>query len=471
MGNTTMVRITEHTCPITLFASGMFSGVSCDQETERFVGMVSVRAEELPDSAPEPTERPQACIVAVVDKSGSMSDKMNALKNTLNFIIGELGKNDQLGIVEYDTGVYTTLPMTKMDNMGKQKAMLVVNKLSPGSATNLSGGLMEGLRMVPTGPEADSVVSSVLLLTDGKANSGIRTTNGIISMMRDAQSQGIGKSVVHTFGFGTGHNAKMLKDISDAAEGTYYYIQGNDTIATAFADCLAGLLSVVGQGIELKIDSVNQHDIEHIWTHRQKIELQPKRSYRIMMGDLQEGEERDVPLEIHLPVVSPTDSMPIIHATLSYFDVKAETMREIQCDLEIARPSPGDLSEAHKQPNLLVDRNLNRCKGGKVMEEAAKLAENNQLPAGRAAIEKVISEIQASPSAGDEFCVTLLKEMQESLSSMKDKTSYAKKGQFQVNKFSKAINSQRCTDAKYSDDGPMMFETKAKRCMKRKARK
>merc|ERR1712000_193830 len=463
---------------VSFFGSTQFPGIGCDVAQQKFVGMLSIRATETEgaeDGDINESERAPIVLVAVVDKSGSMSGaKMKSLKKTLEFIVAELGKNDMLGIVEYDTHVSTSLPMTKMDQNGKQLAQQVVTKLETGSATNLSGGLLEGLRLIPNDLQTN-VVSSVLLLTDGLANHGITSTQGIISMIHKAQADGYGKCTVNTFGFGSDHDAKMLKDLSDAAEGMYYFIENEDSIATAFADCLGGLLSVVAQGIEIKLESVDGHLIDRVWTVKPVSELTAQRVYRISMGDLQEGEERDVPFEISLPIVTASGPSPIARATMSFYDVKAETMRDISCDILLERPTSANITEAHRQPNMLVDRNCNRCKGGKAMEEAAALAEKNQLPEARELLSKAMAEIQASASAGEDFCVILLKEMKGALDGMVDRREYQARGQYQMNYMCKAMNMQRCA-AKLSsytseESAAPMFETKARRMMKSKARK
>ena len=87
---------------------------------------------------------------------------------------------------------------------------------------------------------------------------------------------------MYTFGFGDDHDANLLEAISQAAEGAYYYIDSAKKvhihsdydlllslgvchsflyacvqIPESFADCLGGLLSVVGQNIELSLACVN----------------------------------------------------------------------------------------------------------------------------------------------------------------------------------------------------------------------
>jgi hypothetical protein len=48
-----------------------------------------------------------------------------------------------------------------------------------------------------------------------------------------------------------------LEAISQAAEGAYYYIDTAEKIPESFADCLGGLLSVVGQNMEISLTCAN----------------------------------------------------------------------------------------------------------------------------------------------------------------------------------------------------------------------
>jgi len=52
---------------------------------------------------------------------------------------------------------------------------------------------------------------------------------------------------INTFGYGSDHDPALLKNISEKANGLYFYIEKPDEIPKAFADCLGGLLSTVAQ--------------------------------------------------------------------------------------------------------------------------------------------------------------------------------------------------------------------------------
>lgn len=43
---------------------------------------------------------------------------------------------------------------------------------------------------------------------------------------------------INTFGYGTDHDAALLKKIADHGQGMYYYIDSTKAISESFADCL-----------------------------------------------------------------------------------------------------------------------------------------------------------------------------------------------------------------------------------------
>lgn len=449
------------------------NGVGAENKVDNFICLASVHAVDTTNDEDENLDeekRAPIVLVAVVDKSGSMSGaKLENVKKTLHFIIKELGARDQLGIVEYDTSVNTTLEMTVMNAAGKLTAQNVANRLTCGSSTNLSGGLLQGLRLIPNSVEKS--VASILLMTDGLANHGITSTPGIIAMMHKAQSEGIGKCTVNTFGFGSDHDAKMLKDISDAGEGMYYFIENEDSIAGGFADCLGGLLTTIGQGLELRIDAHEGITISQILTVKQLQTIVEGKSYRIALGDIQEGEERDIPFEINLPNGSPILKQPIAKLTLSYYNVKSETLIDITTDIVIDRPNTAELTADHTLINIVVDEQYNRVCGGLALDKAILLAEQQKLTEAREILQNTITKIKSSPSSTQPLCVTILSQLSSALELTADRASYTSRGQYVMNKCSKAMNYQRCNEDASSDameEANMKYETKAKRMMKKK---
>jgi Mg-chelatase subunit ChlD len=92
------------------------------------------------------SKRSVVSLSAVLDKSGSMAgSKLALVKHTCQFMLGQLGPNDKLGLVEYDSEVNELIPLSKTTELFQQQAAQVINSMRDGSCTNLSGGLFKGI--------------------------------------------------------------------------------------------------------------------------------------------------------------------------------------------------------------------------------------------------------------------------------------------------------------------------------------
>merc|ERR1719197_58645 len=464
---------TPNDTEIQLLGTSLYSAVPLEET--KLTALATIKVPDTPEDEDDNEDeindaRVPVILVAVVDKSGSMSgDKISSLKETLTFVINEMSKKDRLAIVEYDTNVKTTLSLTVMDDNGKRLANTVAKNIRTGSSTNMSGGLESGLKLIPNDIDSNTV-ASVLLMTDGHANYGIQTASGMIEMMKNLQSQGYGRCTVNTFGFGKDHNASALNEISDAGEGMYYFIENADSIASSFADCLGGLLSVAAQGIELTVEACEGCKIGRLHTPKPSTTVEEGKKYRIAFGDLQEGESRDIPFEITLNSCSSSSSnTPIIKLSASYFHMKKETMVDCETTITIDRIPKDELTDEQRKPNLEVNRHSNRVAAADATETAVSLANNNQLERARELLQKTMKEIKESPSANEEMTKGLITQLENSLQSLRSRESYSREGQYSMNQCYKAMKMQRCAASPVAMEcASMSYETSARKKMKKK---
>lgn len=137
--------------------------------------------------------------------------------------------------------------MTKMTEDGKEMALMKIKQIKSAGNTNLSGGLDMGLTLMKEHSSNSNEIYSVMLMTDGLANSGVTDKPAITNIVK-THLEALGHPcTVFTFGFGGDHDDDLLKKISEAGKGIYYYVENEEKIPPAFADCLGGLISVVGQ--------------------------------------------------------------------------------------------------------------------------------------------------------------------------------------------------------------------------------
>jgi Mg-chelatase subunit ChlD len=149
-----------------------------------FRAMVSVQAPLY-----KPSNRAPLDLVAVLDRSGSMSGaKMELVKRSMELVVKQLNSNDKLSIVAFDTSVSTLLPLISMDQAGKQRASEAIQAVHAGGGTNLCDGLMQGISQLRERvAQSKNDVASIFLFTDGLTNAGI--TNKDVSRDRSSSQE------------------------------------------------------------------------------------------------------------------------------------------------------------------------------------------------------------------------------------------------------------------------------------------
>ncbi|MCH87845.1 inter-alpha-trypsin inhibitor heavy chain H3-like, partial [Trifolium medium] len=229
-------------------------------------------------------------------------------------------------------------------------------------------------------------------------------------------SQGL-KIPVHAFGFGVDHDADLMNSISEISGGTFSFIEAENVIQDAFAQCIGGLLSVVVQDLHvevrcaqsrLQLSSVKAGSYQSTLTNN-------ARMASIQVGDLYAEEERDFLVTLNVPVEKSSDEMSLLIVTCLYSDpiTKIEGL-DVTSEVKIQRPNV----VIDPVVSIEVDRQRNRLQATEAMAEARVKAERGDFTTAISVLERChrgLSET-ISAQAGDPLCVSLsaeLKEMQE----------------------------------------------------------
>ncbi|XP_065177171.1 uncharacterized protein LOC135806997 isoform X2 [Sycon ciliatum] len=177
---------------------------SGEEKTWVVVSVQAPRYQEDEDSKVSETGRAPLELVAVIDRSTSMErrGKFAMMKETMLFVIRQLNEHDKLGIVFYDQQVSSTGTLRRMDASGKEEATSLIELLNTKVGTNLCGGLVEGLAMIEdlqkekysgdaNAEKKNASVSSILLMTDGKADLGFTSQQEIIACLTQRGRHGL----------------------------------------------------------------------------------------------------------------------------------------------------------------------------------------------------------------------------------------------------------------------------------------
>jgi hypothetical protein len=104
--------------------------------------------------------------------------KISLVRKSMRRLIRSLNSKDRVAFITFDTNVRVLMPFCELNEMAKENALSVIGNLRSGSQTNLCGGVAEGIQQLLN--HRVNEVAAVLLFTDGQANVGVSSTEGIV---------------------------------------------------------------------------------------------------------------------------------------------------------------------------------------------------------------------------------------------------------------------------------------------------
>lgn len=381
-----------------------YDSVGVDSDVSKNLLCATVKARDLED---DDHNRAAVDIVVALDISGSMAgNKLNLCKKTLEVLVRCLSSNDKFGLVTYSSQAVIAFPPKLMTQKSKEDALKTIKSLYSQGSTNISDAIglaCQELRNINDPNE----VRVLFLLTDGHANVGIREPSDLVELAKNCSSNDprierkrlprlnatylecpnkLAPIIMHTFGYGEDHNAILLRDLADSASGgSYYFVDDDASIGTAFGDALGGVLSVVAQSVVLLIQPSSINNITKVY-HDQATK-RDNGAFTVTLGDFYAEETRDIILEIDLikPTVTMSEKIPHVSVSISYTDtIKKMPVSTVPINCSIARPSGTGVSDANKY----VLKHWLRIDAAQQMKEAEEMGRNQQYGEAKAKLEK-----------------------------------------------------------------------------------
>eukprot|EP01125_Pyxidicula_operculata_P008248 TRINITY_DN2781_c0_g1_i5.p1 TRINITY_DN2781_c0_g1~~TRINITY_DN2781_c0_g1_i5.p1 ORF type:complete len:807 (+),score=132.72 TRINITY_DN2781_c0_g1_i5:32-2452(+) len=199
-------------------------------------------------------------IVLVVDRSGSMGGVMSQVKKMCKMVTEVLKENDRISIVEFDHEIKVSYVLSPCE----AKIHSVIDSMNARGSTNISDGLIEGLKQFKI-DESFNRAKILILLSDGSPNQGISDAEDLYNAIHDLVSTppySMMKLSIHTFGFTQNHEVVLMKRVSDVCGGMYYFCENDDDIPASIGDCFGTISSIVAVDINL---NANIYDDKKLW--------------------------------------------------------------------------------------------------------------------------------------------------------------------------------------------------------------
>lgn len=210
---------------------------------------------------PRTWKRAPLNLVAVVDKSGSMSGApLETVKGSLHQIVSQLGRRDQLAIVLYGDRSHVHLPPTSVADEPRIHA--AIDAISSSGSTYMEEGLEVGFEIARRTRASFHGTTRVMLFTDERPNVGATHAGSFMGMARQASADGVGLT---TIGVGTHFGAELATAISSVRGGNLYFFPNVHSMRETFEKELDTMVTELAYDMKLRVHPASGYELSGIY--------------------------------------------------------------------------------------------------------------------------------------------------------------------------------------------------------------
>ena len=493
---------------LTVKTAPEYSSVGVEADMKTVVACVNLKARELPDD--DDNHRAPVDIIVALDVSGSMTgSKLELCKKTLRLLLRVLFAEDRFGLICYSGDAFIEVPVQKMSETNKKSSLEKIAKLRARDCTNISSAVgltYQEMRQI----ENPNAVQTVFLLTDGHANAGIKNARDLVEFTKnffagdstereedttrnsvdrnsaDSNDNSMLSSVtaaatrvhpisLHCFGFGTDHNSNLLESMSSTSPGgSYYFVESDVDVGSAFGDALGGILSVVAQNVVVTLtvpEEAKTRGVEIVNVYHDHNVKRDNGSYTVVVGDFYAEETRDVLFEVRLAVGASAEEGLAAHAAVAV--AYTDTLKMVPAGAEattcdIFRPPGSEVSSADPH----VDVQWTRYQTAEAMARANEMARANNFAGAKEHLQGTKLRIRGTrvgkSSAFTETLASLEADVETLEDGLRSESEFKKRGTHNFSNFAKTHRTQRRMKGASSGAADMMYSSKQKCSMMEK---
>lgn len=199
-------------------------------------------------------ERAPLNLVAVVDKSGSMSGEPLALvRASLLSALGHMRDGDQLSIVLYGDLAHVHMEPTRVRASTRRQIAARIREIESAGSTAMEEGLALGYEIARKSKAAFEGTTRVMLFTDERPNVGNTEARGFMTMAESASHEGVGLT---TIGVGVQFGAELATRISSVRGGNLFFFEDGDAMEKAFATDFDTMVTELAHEFHVRIAPV-----------------------------------------------------------------------------------------------------------------------------------------------------------------------------------------------------------------------
>lgn len=190
-------------------------------------------------------------LVAVVDKSGSMSGQPLALvRRSLTEVAQQLRAGDQMSIVLYGDTSHVHLRPTRVGDGDEATIRAAIDAIECSGSTSMEAGLRVGYQVADETAPAFTGRTRLMLFTDERPNTDATDAASFMGMAIAHSKQDVGLTTV---GVGVQFGAELATKISSVRGGNLYFIRSEADVDSLFRNQLDFMVSELAHDLTVSI--------------------------------------------------------------------------------------------------------------------------------------------------------------------------------------------------------------------------
>lgn len=288
--------------------------------------------------------RPPSTLQVVLDRSGSMQGApLEGAKSALISLVQRLEPTDNFGLVTFDNTAQVVVPAGPLTD--KDQVITQINAVRAGGTTDLGAGYLRGLRELR---RAATAGGTVLVISDGHINAGIRDTDEFASITAKAYADRI---VTSTLGYGRGYDETLLAAIARSGSGNHVFAENPDAAGAAIAQEVDGLLDKVVQAATLTVEFEPTVQMLRLYNDLPAQQIADG-AVMIELGDLYSAETRKLLLRLQIPAMAALGLAQVATLKLEYVELPGLVEQAVTLPITV-NVVPGDeLGERIPHPTV-----------------------------------------------------------------------------------------------------------------------
>ncbi|CAD8145074.1 unnamed protein product [Paramecium pentaurelia] len=328
-------------------------------------------------------------LLCVIDRSGSMSgDKIEMVKQTLNILLNFLGPKDRLCLIQFDDTCQRLTNLRRVTDENKTYYSDIISKIQANGGTEISLGTQMALKQIKYRKCVNNV-TAIFVLSDGQDESAVFKLQKQLAYYQQTLT-------IHSFGFGSDHDAKLMTKISNLGKGSFYFVNNISLLDEFFVDALGALTSMVVTDIQITLQNQTQNPYDAITISKfYGQEKQNNQIIKLKIPYLAEGQRRDFVFKLNIPYINNNlqqDNVVIFKALAQI--TSSQTRQTIEKQAELVLRFIDENQHLNEEQDYFVTEQVFRVESAEVIKDALQKCQNRQNTQAINLIDSLISKVQ-----------------------------------------------------------------------------